>query len=706
MYYNGHHLVKTYKGRVETGEIKKHLVRLQHGYFINKRAEQNCSWKESRFGGTYEHMRCRDYRTFSDPTETDPEGKMCPCTIKIVRTKNDGGLDETSVYMMADHNHEKMSIPRVGLDDGMKKKAEAWYKLGCSAPAAARKMEVSDIEIQKKIVNHCINNRYKILDLKGEVTTEAGWIETFKDYMPENLPSGFFSKERYEHSPFVLNFQPATSTEDLVISFSTPSLMQNMVKTFDKGLRVMQMDGTFKLNNKGYPLIIIGTTDRERQLFPSVFTITKSENVNSFTSVARATEDHCAKYFKASYQSCTRLLTVSDNHGSYRNTYTELAQAKDTPFLSDTTTIGMCYFHVKKSVPNKVAGGSEHKEDMDVLAHVPAGYTSLYRNLFKFFIAKWLPKAKRFTQKFNKVWGNKKWSRAFLPPGTPQTNNAAESFNKHYKSQPLCMFRPSVCDLARRFVEEISDMSKKYAQKKFHANDDDRGYTPTEVNDAIVYGAKLERDGNFVFPFWEDDKNKTDIPDAVVFCRSGLIGRITDQFCRDTYGTEGIRDEEHINNAIRPLLEASAKNCYLTWLYIDNNDGKLPDYITTFDNWKQFAKDFHICRKLSTENIPKSGIPYSCACTEWRGDKPFGYQQTCKCKHVYTAATVYAQYTLPETMKQHMRANKKRGRPGKRKKALEYQPGEMPSPEKVSKKARVEENDAEDIFEDAFEARL
>lgn len=79
---------------------------------------------------------------------------------------------------------------------------------------------------------------------------------------------------------------------------------------------------------------------------------------------------------------------------------------------------------------------------------------------------------------------------------------------------------------------------------------------------------------------------------------------------------EGIRDEKHINNAIRPLLEDYAKNCYLTWLYIDINDGKLPDYITTFDNWKLFAKDFHICRKLSTENIPKSGIPYSCACTD------------------------------------------------------------------------------------------
>ena len=52
------------------------------------------------------------------------------------------------------------------------------------------------------------------------------------------------------------------------------------------------------------------------------------------------------------------------------------------------------------------------------------------------------------------------------------------------------------------------------------------------------------------------------------------------------------------------------------------------------------------------------------------------------------------------------KSNAKRGRPPKRKRALEYQPGEMPSPEKVSKEARVEENDDEDIFKDAFEECL
>ena len=83
----------------------------------------------------------------------------------------------------------------------------------------------------------------------------------------------------------------------------------------------------------------------------------------------------------------------------------------------------------------------------------------------------------------------------------------------------------------------------------------------------------------------------------------------------------------------------------------------------------------------------------------WRR-KQTGYQQTCKCKHVYTAATIFAQYTVPEKMRQNIKSNAKRGRPAKRKRALEYQPGKMSSPEKL------EENDDEDIFEDAFEACL
>ena len=71
--------------------------------------------------------------------------KMWIGKCKIVRTKNDGESDETMVHMMADHNHKSVVIPKVGLDDGMKKKVEQHYKNGFSATAA---------EMRKKIVNH------------------------------------------------------------------------------------------------------------------------------------------------------------------------------------------------------------------------------------------------------------------------------------------------------------------------------------------------------------------------------------------------------------------------------------------------------------------------------------------------------------------------------------------------------------------------
>ena len=74
--------------------------------------------------------------------------KMWIGKCKIVRTKNDGESDETMVHMMADNNYKRMVIPKVGLDDGMKKKAEKHYKNGFSATTA---------KMRKKIVNHLSN---------------------------------------------------------------------------------------------------------------------------------------------------------------------------------------------------------------------------------------------------------------------------------------------------------------------------------------------------------------------------------------------------------------------------------------------------------------------------------------------------------------------------------------------------------------------
>ena len=87
-----------------------------------------------------------------------------------MRTKKDGESDETMVHMMADHNHKRMVIPKVGLDDGMKKKVEKRYKNGFSATTA---------KMRKKILKHLSNAK------RGRPAKRKRALE----YQPGEMPS-------------------------------------------------------------------------------------------------------------------------------------------------------------------------------------------------------------------------------------------------------------------------------------------------------------------------------------------------------------------------------------------------------------------------------------------------------------------------------------------------------------------------------------
>ena len=52
--------------------------------------------------------------------------------------QEDGGVDETVVHIIAEHNHERMDVLTVGLDDGMKQKVAGLYKVGYTGSLAPR----------------------------------------------------------------------------------------------------------------------------------------------------------------------------------------------------------------------------------------------------------------------------------------------------------------------------------------------------------------------------------------------------------------------------------------------------------------------------------------------------------------------------------------------------------------------------------------
>ena len=80
---------------------------------------------------------------------------------------------------------------------------------------------------------------------------------------------------------------------------------------------------------------------------------------------------------------------------------------------------------------------------------------------------------------------------------------------------------------------------------------------------------------------------------------------LVDEYNDKHYGN-AVRNGQDTNNAIKPLLEELAKKCYLTWQYIDMNDGKLPqDDLKTFDDWKQSSS----CISTSVGSYPRMTYP-------------------------------------------------------------------------------------------------
>ena len=129
------------------------------------------------------------------------------------------------------------------------------------------------------------------------------------------------------------------------------------------------------------------------------------------------------------------------------------------------------------------------------------------------------------------------------------------------------------------------------------------------------------------------------------------------------------------------------------------NDGKLPqDDLKTFDDWKQSSG----CISTSVGSYPRMTYPSPTFHTTvfalsgvviWRFRVDIS-----RCVNINTLTSRLC--VTPSTPSQRT-CNfawlpTKRGRPSKAKSAKARQPGEMPSPEKVRKSARVEENNEEE----------
>jgi len=324
-----------------------------------------------------------------------------------------------------------------------------------------------------------------------------------------------------------------------------------------------------------------------------------------------------------------------------------------------------------------INGSKEHIDDLNSLAHVPLGLEELFNKLEELFITKWESKkmlrADAFIAYYKSQWKGKKWSRAFLPEATSQTNNGAESHNKHYKERFL-KSRPSLFDTCVNMFSDVEQISSDFANKGLRGKSEYYLVTHNHWKQAKIYQKELNESNHF-FPFHENDDTEAP-PVYVLYPSTKHIKDVTEEHEQKEYKLIGTKDPE-IPAEVRKILQSDAEDHLKEWKRVMN--GELPSFVSSLEDWQSFRMRFEVI-SLIDESERKTDIPYKCYCTRKTNNTLDGYQNTGVCKHVLHGSVCYAGVDIPDELKDQIRSNAKRGAKSKRTKALENQTGKQPSP--------------------------
>lgn len=189
---------------------------------------------------------------------------------------------------------------------------------------------------------------------------------------------------------------------------------------------VFHMDGTFKLNENEFPVIVLGVTDAAQQLHVMSLSVVSHCTQAVYQRLLKGFKDIIATVFPKVTFSPDYIMT--DAEPAERN-----ALVSNFP---EAETL-MCYFHVRKACEEKLRNKAEKLlilEDINDL-HMCASQEEFDKKYSRYF-NDWLANNSEFAFYFQKQWKMgtfNEWQIFQSAPGCATTNNAVESFNSTLK---------------------------------------------------------------------------------------------------------------------------------------------------------------------------------------------------------------------------------------------------------------------------------
>jgi hypothetical protein len=274
---------------------------------------------------------------------------------------------------------------------------------------ALRKLsETSSLLPSKTQLSYFISNLKRQREGPSTVSLSELWT------MCENFSAEPESRDK----GFVLAKQFDFDAQTFRIAISSKTLLELSTKR-----NHLHADATYKVNWNGFPLIVIGTTDRHRKFHAVLICISSNETSVDYAFAFGSLKDGVEVYCDSSLQVTT---IVSDAAGAISKGAKEV--------FGDQTVIIMCWFHVLKAARKKMP--IEHCAaivyDLKVLQLAPS--VKIFDQASSLFVEKWSEIAPNFITDFKTTWldQNRNWFEGAMRD-TPGTNNPEEGFFGNFK---------------------------------------------------------------------------------------------------------------------------------------------------------------------------------------------------------------------------------------------------------------------------------
>ena len=312
--------------------------------------------------------------------------------------------------------------------------------------------ETIDVDAKNQILKIIYNCKYNNKEKPETIIDGVADLEEFaKKYDIKNY------KENNVNDFLVLDYKFGIGTKEdpFYLAFSSFTLLKHSITQRDNfnGISLLGLDGTYKINELNYPLLVLGTQDVAHHSFPLAFAIVSSdEDIDSYSFVLRAFNKAIQKLFNVVYKP---KFVISDGSPAIFTAISNVYGSADLTHL-------MCYRHLRENVRKQFAeknvSKKERPEILSKIDFMQRLFVREHMNIYWGAFKKEYSKFPDFLTYFEETYVTSRlnrWHYYDTRKNVFLSNNAIESLNANIKYVITNREKLNIIVLINKFVDYL-----------------------------------------------------------------------------------------------------------------------------------------------------------------------------------------------------------------------------------------------------------